>query len=76
MSGPLGVTIAPDGDVLAMNADDGNAVEISPQGHQVAKVTLVPKGSGDLFWATIASGSNALLFVNDGTNALEIASVR
>ena len=76
LNGPLGLTIAPNGDVLAVNANDGNAVEISPQGHQVAKVTLVPKGSGDLFGATIASGGNALLFVNDGTNALEIASVR
>jgi hypothetical protein len=76
LNGPLGLTIAPNGDVLAVNANDGNAVEISPQGHQVAKVTLVPKGSGDLFGATIASGGNALLFGNDGTNALEIASVR
>jgi hypothetical protein len=59
-----------------MNANDGNVVEISPQGHQVAKKTLVPQGSGDLFGATIASGGKELLFVNDGTNALDIASVR
>jgi hypothetical protein len=74
LNGPLGLTLAPNGDVIVMNANDGNAVEINPQGHQVAKKTLVPKGSGDLFAAAIASGGHALLFVNDGTNALDIAT--
>ncbi|MCU1362987.1 MAG: repeat protein [Acidimicrobiaceae bacterium] len=73
LNGPLGLTIAPNGDVIAMNANDGNAVEISPSGGQVAKSTLVPKGAGDLFGAVIASGGHGLLFVNDGTNALDIA---
>jgi hypothetical protein len=76
LNGPLGLTLAPNGDVIAMNGNDGNAVEISPSGHQVAKVTLIPKGSGDLFGATIAAGGHALLFVNDGTNALDIAKVK
>jgi hypothetical protein len=76
LNAPLGLTIAPNGNILAMNANDGNVVEISPQGHQVAKKTLVPQGSGDLFAATIASGGKELLFVNDGTNALDIASIR
>jgi hypothetical protein len=70
------VTLAPNGDVIAMNGNDGNAVEISPQGHQVAKVTLVTNGAGDLFGATVASGGRELVFVNDGTNALDIASTR
>jgi hypothetical protein len=39
----------------------------------LAKVTLVPKGSGDLFAAAIATGGHGLLFVNDGTNALDLA---
>jgi hypothetical protein len=76
LNGPLGVTLAPNGDVIAMNGNDGNAVEISPQGHQVAKVTLVTNGAGDLFGATVASGGRELVFVNDGTNALDIASTR
>src|ERR1035437_1306357 len=77
LNGPLGLTIAPNGDVLAMNANDGNAVEINPNGHQIAKKTLVPNGSGDLFGATIAPGGTELLFVNDAAsaNALDIASV-
>jgi hypothetical protein len=76
LNAPLGLTLAPNGDVIAMNANDGNAVEISPEGHQVAKKTLVPKGSGDLFAAVITSGGNGLLFVNDGTNALDIVTTR
>jgi hypothetical protein len=76
LNGPLGLTLAPNGDVIVMNANDGNAVEISPQGHQVAKRTLVPKGAGDLFAAAIGSGGQGLLFVNDGTNALDIATTR
>jgi hypothetical protein len=76
LNGPLGLTLAPNGDVLAMNGSDGNAVEISPSGHQLAKLTLVRNGSGDLFAAAIATGGHGLLFVNDGTNALDIAKAR
>jgi len=76
LNAPLGLLPAPNGDVIVMNANDGNAVEISPQGHQVAKTTLIPKGAGDLFAAAIAPGGHGLLFVNDGTNALDIATMR
>jgi hypothetical protein len=76
LDGPLGLTLAPNGDVLAMNGNNGNAVEVSPSGHQLVKVTLVPKGSGDLFGATITASGHGLLFVNDGTNALDLANAR
>jgi hypothetical protein len=78
LNAPLGLTIAPNGDVLAMNANDGNVVEISPSGHQVAKKTLVPNGSGDLFGVTITPNGKELLFVNDAStaNALDIAKVK
>ena len=61
-----------------MNANDGNAVEISPSGHQVAKKTLVPNGSGDLFGLAISANGKELLFVNDAStaNALDVASVK
>ena len=52
LNGPLGLTMAPDGDLVALNGNDGNAVEVSPQGRQVAKVTLVAHGAGDLFGAS------------------------
>ena len=76
LNGPLGLTIAPDGDIVAFNGNDGNAVEVSPQGRQVAKVTLVAHGAGDLFGAAVEPAGRGILFVNDGTNALDLASVR
>jgi hypothetical protein len=76
LDGPLGLLVAPNGDVIALNGNDGNAVEISPQGKQVAKVTLVKGGAGDLFGAAIEPGAHGLLFVNDGTNALDLARSR
>ena len=67
---------APDGDVVAVNGNNGDAVEITPAGRQVATVTLAHNGAGDLFGLTVAPGGKELLFVNDGTNALDVASVR
>jgi hypothetical protein len=75
LNAPLGLTLAPNGDVLAFNANNGNAVEVTPSGHQAAKLTLVPKGAGDLFAAAMTPDGHGLLFVNDGTNALDLATV-
>jgi hypothetical protein len=76
LNAPLGLTFAPNGDILVFNANDGNAVEVNLSGHQVTKNTLVPKGAGDLFAGAITANGKGLLFVNDGTNALDLASVR
>jgi hypothetical protein len=78
LNAPLGLVVAGNGDVVAMNANDGNAVEISPTGHQVAKKTLVANGAGDLFGAEITRGGTELLFVNDAStaNALDVVNVR
>jgi hypothetical protein len=73
LNAPLGMTIAPNGDVIAMNGNDGNAVEVTPQGHQIAKVTLVKDGAGTLFGVAITSDGR-LVFVNDGSNSLDVAS--
>jgi hypothetical protein len=73
LNGPLGLTTAPDGDLIAVNGNDGRAVEITPQGRQITTVTLVRGGAGDLFGVTPTASGNGLLFVNDGTNALDIA---
>jgi len=72
--GPLGLALAPGGDLVAVNGGNGNAVEVSPSGRQVATVALVPGGAGDLFGVTAASDGDGLLFVNDGTNALDFFS--
>jgi sugar lactone lactonase YvrE len=34
LSAPLGMTMAPNGDLVVTNGNDGNAVEITPQGRQ------------------------------------------
>ncbi|HTP14808.1 MAG TPA: hypothetical protein VMK13_03100 [Streptosporangiaceae bacterium] len=74
LNGPLGLTSVPGGDLVAVNGNDGNAVEVSPQGKQVATVTLVRNGAGDLFGIAPVADGHGLLFVNDGTNALEISA--
>jgi hypothetical protein len=74
LNGPLGLTLVPGGDLVAVNGNDGNAVEVSPDGKQVATVTLVPNGAGDLFGVAPAADGQGLLFVNDGTNALDRSS--
>jgi hypothetical protein len=70
LNAPLGMTLAPDGDLVVVNGNNGDAVEITPQGRQLATKTLVRNGAGDLFGIITTSEGN-LLAVNDGTNALE-----
>jgi hypothetical protein len=74
LNGPLGLTLAPDGDLIAVNGGNGNAIEITPAGRQVATVSLVRHGAGDLFGVTTPPGGQGLLFVNDGTNTLDLFS--
>jgi hypothetical protein len=70
LNAPLGMTLAPNGDLVVVNGNDGDAVEVSPAGKQVATKTLVKNGAGDLFGLTTTPGG--LLLVNDGTNALDL----
>ena len=62
---PLGLAIAQNGDILTANGADGNIVETTPGGRQVAVVTLVPNGGGDLFGIALAPHRGGLYFVND-----------
>lgn len=71
---PLGMTMAPDGDLVVVNGNDGAAVELDQAGHQLATRTLVKGGAGDLFGVTLTADHTGLLFVNDGTNALDSAT--
>ena len=65
LNDPLGLTIAPNGDIVSANGGDGNLVETTPNGHQVATTTLVPNGGGDLFGLAIAPRGRGVYFVND-----------
>jgi len=69
---PLGLTVAPNGDIIVANAGDGNLVEITPNGNQVAVKTVDPTGAGTLFGLAIAPMNMGVYFVDDGTNTLNI----
>ena len=70
--GPLGLVIAPNGNILTANAGDGNLVETSPGGAQAAVRTVdTVTGAGSLFGLVIAPHGKGLLFVDDGDNTLK-----
>jgi hypothetical protein len=76
IQGPLGVAIAPGGDILAANSLNGNLVEVTPHGRQVAVKTLdhsgSPAGAGALFGLAVAPGGRGVYFVDDATNTLDL----
>ena len=78
LNDPLGLTIAPGGDVLTANGADGNFVEVAPStGRQVAVKQLIPNGGGDLFGLAIAPSQKGVYFVDDagsgpGANSLRL----
>jgi hypothetical protein len=71
ISGPLGMVLAPNGDLITVNGNNGNAVEVDPlNGAQVDTMTIDPFDSGgDLFGLAIAPGGNGVLFVDDNMAA-------
>ena len=69
---PLGLLIAPNGDIIVANGGDGNLVEATPQGNQVAAKTVEPAGAGTLFGIAIDNGARDLYFVDDGDNTLKV----
>jgi hypothetical protein len=74
LNDPLGLTIAPNGNILVVNGNDGNLVEITPHGNQIAKITLDstgnPPGAGTLFGLAVAP--EGIYFVDDGSNTLNL----
>ena len=76
---PLGLAIAPNGNILTVNGGDGNLVETTPAGEQVAIKMLDtspappgPNGNGTLFGIAINPEQNGVFFVDDGTNTLNL----
>jgi hypothetical protein len=78
LNGPLGLAIAPNGDVLTVNSNDGNLVETTPCGTQVTVKALdttgSPPGAGTLFGLAVAPHGTGVYFVDDGTNTLNLLS--
>ena len=79
LNDPLGLAIAPGGDILTVNGGDGNLVETTRAGVQVAVKVLdntpVPPGlpgNGTLFGLAVVPGGSGLYFVDDGSNTLNL----
>jgi hypothetical protein len=76
IKGPLGLTVAPGGDVLTVNSLNGNLVETTPKGKQIAVKMLdtsgAPAGAGALFGLAVAPYGNGVYFVDDAANTLDL----
>jgi hypothetical protein len=74
---PLGLAIAPNGDVLTVNGGDGFIVETTPGGKQVANFLLdntggPPPGNGALFGLAVTPNANGVYYVDDAANTLNL----
>jgi len=72
LNGPLGLAVEANGDILTVNSNDGNMVEVSPEGKQVSvlNVDTTGAGAGTLFGLAVVPGG--VYFVNDGNNTLNL----
>ena len=69
---PLGLTLAPNGDILTTNAGNGSIVETTPSGQQVTTATADTKtGAGSLFGLVLTPDSHGIYYVDDGDNTLK-----
>jgi hypothetical protein len=69
---PLGMTLAPNGDILTANGGDGNIVETTPFGAQTEVGADTVNGAGALFGLTVPRGFDGVYFVDDGDNTLRV----
>lgn len=74
LNGPLGLAIAPNGDLLTVNGGDNNLVELTRSGTVVAVRdldTADPPG-GALFGLAAVRYPHAVYYVNDDVNTLDV----
>jgi sugar lactone lactonase YvrE len=77
LNNPLGLAIAPNGDILTVNGSDGRIVETTPGGAQIGEHYLdrtppAPIGAGALFGLALAPHSAGIYYVDDATNTLRL----
>jgi len=76
LNGPLGLVIAPNGNILTVNGGNGLLIEITPFGSQIATRQLdssgSPPGAGALFGLAVKPGHRAVYYVDDATNTLNL----
>jgi hypothetical protein len=71
LKNPLGMTLAPNGDLLTANANDGNIVETTPAGAEFQPFDT-GAGGGGLFGLVVAPSFKGVYFVNDAENTLSL----
>ena len=76
LNSELGLVVAPGGDILTVNGGNGNLVEVTPSGLQIAvralDVSGSPPGAGALFGLAVKPHHRAVYFVDDATNTFEL----
>jgi len=76
LNAELGLVVAPGGDILTVNGGNGNLVETTPSGAQIAVRRLdssgSPPGAGALFGLVVKPGHDAVYFVDDATNTMDL----
>jgi hypothetical protein len=77
LTGPLGLVIAPNGNILTVNGGNGKLIEITPFGFQIAVRQLdssgSPPGAGALFGLAVRPGFHrGVYYVDDATNTLDL----
>jgi hypothetical protein len=72
---PLGLIVAPNNHIITANAADGNGVETTARGLQVATspLDLSGDGAGTLFGLVFDAANGKLFYVDDGNNFLDVA---
>jgi hypothetical protein len=73
---PLGLAIAPNGDIITVNGGNGHMVELTATGVQLSArfvdVSHSKNGSGTLFGLAIAPNAAGVYYVDDGNNTLNL----
>ena len=76
LKAPLGLAIAPNGNILTVNGNDGEITETTPAGQQVNWIFLdssgSPQGAGTLFGLAVQPGHKGIYFVDDAENQLNL----
>jgi hypothetical protein len=74
LNGPLGLTVAGNGDIFTVNGGDGFMIQISPDGLQVSMNLLdstgSPPGNGALFG--VVSVGSSVYYVDDNSNTMNL----
>jgi hypothetical protein len=74
----FGFAVAPNGDILTVNGNDGETSETKPQGQEVnwlhSDTTGSPRGAGMLFGLAVRPGNKGIYFVDDGQHRLNVST--